>query len=75
MIVEILKVCFIHGKLDNSCSELVPPSVRKTGSMQAFNSRLHLKGASSRDISESIENLLGQDSKGFSSSAALLLKK
>ena len=75
MIVEILKVCFIHGKLDNSCSELVLPSVRKTGSMQAFNSRLHLKGASSREMSESIENLLGQESNVFSSSAALLLKK
>lgn len=55
-------------------SALVPPSVRKTRSLEAALPWLYLKGVSSGEMEAALEVLVGPEAKGLSASTVSRLK-
>jgi len=73
--VKIPKVRSKDGEAVTFRSALVPPYVRKTGSMEAALPWLYLKGISSGEIQSALEVLVGPEGKGFSASTVSRLKQ
>ena len=56
------------------CSQILPPYLRKTKSLEELIPWLYLKGISTGDFSEALAALLGPDAKGLSASVVTRLK-
>jgi putative transposase len=55
-------------------SELLPPYIKRTKSVETFLPWLYLKGISTCDFSEALAALLGKDAKGLSAGTIIRLK-
>ncbi|MGK2913657.1 MAG: hypothetical protein ACSLE5_04230 [Porticoccaceae bacterium] len=66
--VPIPKVSSRTGKPVTFRSARMPPSIRKTGSLEAALPGWHLKGLSRGEISEALNVLIGPEAKGLSAS-------
>ena len=73
--VRIPKVRSKTGEPVTFRSALVPPSVRKTRSLEAALPWLYLKGISSGEMGEALKVLIGPDAKGLSASTVSRLKQ
>jgi putative transposase len=56
------------------CSQILPPYLRKTKSVEELLPWLYLKGISTGDFSEALAKLLGADAKGLSATTITRLK-
>lgn len=56
-------------------SELVPPYLKRTKSMEEFLPWLYLRGVSTGDFSEALQHLLGKDAPGLSAATISRLKQ
>jgi transposase-like protein len=56
-------------------SKILPPYLRKTGSIEELVPWLYLKGVSTGDMNEAVQSLLGPDCPGLSASTVTSLKK
>lgn len=72
--VRIPKVRVKTGEPVTFRSALVPPSVRKTRSLEAALPWLYLKGVSSGEMEAALEVLVGPEAKGLSASTVSRLK-
>ena len=72
--VRIPKVRAKTGEPVTFRSALVPPSVRKTRSLEAALPWLYLKGVSSGEMEAALEVLVGPEAKGLSASTVSRLK-
>ena len=61
-------------KREKFCSQILPPYLRKTKSLEELIPWLYLKGISTGDFSEALAALLGPDAKGLSASVVTRLK-
>jgi len=73
--VQIPKVRARTGEPVTFRSALVPPYVRKTGTLEAALPWLYLKGISSGEMGEALKVLVGPDAKGLSASTVSRLKQ
>ncbi len=73
--VQIPKVRARTGEPVIFRSALVPPYVRKTGTLEAALPWLYLKGISSGEMGEALKVLVGPDAKGLSASTVSRLKQ
>lgn len=73
--VKVPKVRGRGGKPVAFRSALVPPYVRKTGSLEAALPWLYLKGISTGEMQAALEALVGPEAKGLSSSTVSRLKQ
>lgn len=73
--VRIPKVRVKTGEPVTFRSALVPPSVRKTRSLEAALPWLYLKGVSSGEMEAALEVLVGPEAKGLSASTVSRLKQ
>ena len=73
--VQIPKVRSRTGEPVVFRSEVVPPYVRKSASLEATLSWLYLKGISSGEMKPALEVLLGAKAAGFSASTVCRLKQ
>lgn len=73
--VKIPKVRSKDGTPVSFQSNLVPPYVRKTKSLEAALPWLYLKGVSTGEMSEALSVLVGPEAKGLSASTVSRLKK
>jgi len=73
--VRIPKIRSKTGEAVTFQSALVPPYVRKTGSLEAALPWLYLKGISSGEMDEALKVLLGPNVEGLSASTVCRLKK
>jgi transposase-like protein len=73
--VRIPKVRVKTGESVTFHSALVPPSVRKTRSLEAALPWLYLKGVSSGEMEAALEVLVGPEAKGLSASTVSRLKQ
>jgi putative transposase len=63
------------GEAEKFTSQILPPYLRKTRSIEELIPWLYLKGVSTGDFSEALAALLGEDAKGLSASTITRLKK
>lgn len=73
--VQVPKVRSRDGDPVRFHSALVPPYVRKSGSLEAALPWLYLKGISSGEMGPALEVLVGADAKGLSASTVSRLKQ
>lgn len=73
--VKIPKVRAKDGRPVSFQSALVPPYVRKTGSLEAAIPWLYLKGISTGEMAGALEVLVGSEAKGLSASTVARLKQ
>lgn len=73
--VQVPKVRAKTGKPVAFRSALVPPYVRKTGSLEAALPWLYLKGISSGEMEDALKVLVGPTAEGLSSSTVSRLKQ
>ncbi len=73
--VQIPKVRARTGEPVTFRSALVPPYVRKTGTLEAALPWLYLKGISSGEMGEALKVLVDPDAKGLSASTVSRLKQ
>lgn len=73
--VKIPKVRAKDGQPVTFRSALVPPYVRKTGSLEAALPWLYLKGISTGEMSEALKVLVGPEAAGLSASTVSRLKQ
>jgi len=62
------------GQREKFCSQILPPYLRKTKSIEELIPWLYLKGISTGDFNEALAALLGPDAKGLSASVVTRLK-
>ncbi len=75
MAVKVPKVRDRSGGGVKFNSELLPPYLRRTQSIEELLPWLYLKGVSTGDFGEALGSLLGQDAKGLSPSVIIRLKR
>lgn len=63
-----------QGQAEKFCSEILPPYLRKTKSIEELIPWLYLKGVSSGDFSEALQALLGPNASGLSATTVTRLK-
>src|SRR5690606_11189559 len=73
--VQIPKVRDRSGPKRTLDSALVPPSVRRTKSVEEFLPCVYLRGTSSGDFSEALQHLLGPQAPGLSAGTIRRLKQ
>jgi transposase-like protein len=73
--VKVPKVRSRDGQAVTFNSNIVPPYVRKTRSLEAAIPWLYLRGISTGDMSAALEVLLGDKAKGFSAATVSRLAK
>ena len=73
--VKIPKVRSRTGEPVTFRSALVPPYIRKTGTLEAALPWLYLKGVSSGDMGEALQILVGREANGLSASTVSRLKQ
>lgn len=73
--VKVPKVRSRSGEPVAFRSALVPPYVRKTGSLEAALPWLYLKGISTGEMQSALEALVGPEAKGLSASTVSRLKQ
>jgi putative transposase len=61
-------------KREKYCSQILPPYLRKTKSVEELIPWLYLKGISTGDFNEALAALLGPDAKGLSATTVTRLK-
>jgi len=64
-----------HGQRVRFTSEILPPYLRKTRSLEELIPWLYLKGISTGDFSEALTALLGPEAPGLSASTVVRLKQ
>lgn len=74
LLVKVPKVRDRTGAGIKFNSELVPPYLKRTQSIEAFLPWLYLRGISTGDFSETLQHLLGKESKGLSANTISRLK-
>jgi putative transposase len=62
------------GQAEKFCSQILPPYLRKTKSLEELIPWLYLKGISTGDFSEALAALVGPDAKGLSATTVTRLK-
>jgi putative transposase len=60
---------------ENFCSQILPPYLRKTKSVEELIPWLYLKGISTGDFNEALAAILGPDAKGLSATTVTRLKE
>ncbi len=73
--VQIPKVRNKSGQGIKFNSQLIPPYLKRTGSIEELLPVLYLKGISTGDFSEALKSLLGENAKGLSAGTISRLKK
>ena len=73
--VQIPKVRDKSGQGIKFNSQLIPPYLKRTGSIEELLPVLYLKGISTGDFSEALKSLLGENAKGLSAGTISRLKK
>lgn len=73
--VQIPKVRDKSGQGVKFNSQLIPPYLKRTGSIEELLPVLYLKGISTGDFSEGLKSLLGENAKGLSAGTISRLKK
>ena len=73
--VQIPKVRDKSGQGVKFNSQLIPPYLKRTGSIEELLPVLYLKGISTGDFSEALKSLLGENAKGLSAGTISRLKK
>ena len=64
-----------HGRCFRFTSQILPPYLRRTKSVEELIPWLYLKGISTGDFSEALEALLGPDAPGLSATTVVRLKE
>lgn len=64
-----------HGDRRRFVSTILPPYLRRTKSLDEFLPWLYLKGISTGDMSEALQNLLGPQASGLSATTIVRLKE
>jgi putative transposase len=62
------------GQAEKFCSQILPPYLRKTKSIEELIPWLYLKGVSTGDFSEALQALLGPEAAGLSATTVTRLK-
>lgn len=73
--IQVPKVRDRSGSGIRFNSELLPPYLRRTKSIEELIPWLYLKGISTGDYSEALESLLGEDARGLSANTVSRLKE
>jgi len=73
--IKVPKVRDRSGSGINFTSSLLPPYLKRTGSIEALLPWLYLKGISTRDYQEALCALLGDQAKGLSANTICRLKQ
>jgi putative transposase len=63
------------GERESFCSQILPPYLRKTKSVEELIPWLYLKGISTGDFNEALAAILGPDAKGLSATTVTRLKE